>query len=114
MALLTMRSESGMTHGDLVRDILVTVSPLGMAWSNNTGVLRDKTDRPVRYGLPGSSDVIAIIKGRFVGIEAKVGKDRQRENQVNFAAAVRAAGGVYILARSVDDVRNTLKLEGLA
>lgn len=103
-----------MTHGDLVRDILVTVSPLGMAWSNNTGVLRDKTDRPVRYGLPGSSDIIAIIKGRFVGIEAKVGKDRQRENQANFAAAVRRAGGLYILARSVDDVRNTLKLEGLA
>lgn len=103
-----------MTHGDLVRDILIDVSPLGLAWGNNTGVLRDATNRPVRYGLSGSSDIIAIIKGRFVGIEAKVGKDRQRGNQANFATAVRKAGGIYILARSVDDVRNTLKLEGLA
>jgi len=103
-----------MTHGDLVRSILLAVSPLGMAWGNNTGVLRDKTDRPVRFGLPGSSDIIAIIKGRFVGIEAKVGADRQRKNQCNFATAVRKAGGIYILARSVDDVLNTLKLEGLA
>lgn len=103
-----------MTHGDLVREILLAVSPLGMAWSNNTGVLRDATNRPVRYGLPGSSDVIAIVRGRFVGIEAKVGKDRQRQNQADFATAVRRAGGIYILARSVDDVLNTLKLEGLA
>lgn len=103
-----------MTHGDLCREILLEVSPLGMAWINNSGVLRDKTDRPVRFGLPGSSDIIAIIQGRFVGIEAKVGKDLQRRNQENFAAAVRRAGGIYILARSVDDVVNTLKLEGLA
>lgn len=103
-----------MTHSDLCREILLAVSPMGMAWINNTGVLRDKTDRPVRFGLPGSSDIIAIIQGRFVGIEAKVGADRQRKNQSNFAQAVRRAGGVYILARSVDDVRNTLKLEGLA
>lgn len=103
-----------MTHNDLVRAILVTVSPLGMAWQNNTGVLRDRDDRPVRYGLPGSSDIIAVIAGRFVGIEAKVGADRQRQNQADFAAALRRAGGVYILARSVDDVREMLALEGLA
>lgn len=103
-----------MTHGELVNDILLAVSPLGMAWKNNTGVLRDQTGRPVRYGLPGSSDVLACIRGRFVGIEAKVGADRQRQNQSDFAAAIRAAGGIYILARSVDDVRNTLRLEGLA
>lgn len=102
-----------MTHCELVNEILLTVSPLGMAWSNNTGVLRDANNRPVRYGLNGSSDVIAIIRGRFVGIEAKVGRDKQRPNQARFAEAVRKAGGVYILARSIDDVRNTLTLEGL-
>lgn len=103
-----------MTHTDLVNEILLAVSPHGMVWKNNTGVLRDANNRPVRYGLPGSSDVLACIKGRFVGIEAKVGRDKQRQNQCAFAAAVRQAGGVYILARSVDDVVNTLKLEGLA
>jgi hypothetical protein len=101
-----------MTHGELVNDILLEVSPLGMAWSNATGAV--KVDgRFLRYGLQGSSDVLACIKGRFVGIEAKVGADRQRKNQGNFAEAIRKAGGVYILARSVDDVRNTLRIEGL-
>jgi len=103
-----------MTHSDLVRSILLEVSPLGLAWVNNTGMLKDKDGRPVRYGLPGSSDILACIGGRMVGIEAKVGKDRQRGNQSDFAAALRRAGGIYILARSVDDVKNTLRLEGLA
>lgn len=103
-----------MTHNDLVRNILITVSPLGMAWQNATGALKDATGRLIRYGLPGSSDIIAIIAGRFVGIEAKVGRDQQRPNQAAFATAVQRAGGIYILARSVDDVINALTLEGLA
>jgi hypothetical protein len=103
-----------MTHTDLVNEILLQVSPLGLFWKNNTGVLRDRDDRPVKYGLPGSSDILGCVKGRFIGIEAKVGRDRQRENQSFFALAVRNAGGLYILARSVDDVTNTLRLEGVA
>lgn len=103
-----------MTHGALVNDILLAVSPIGMAWANNTGALKDANGRLVRYGLSGSSDIIAIIRGRFVGIEVKVGRDAHRHNQKNFAAAVRRNGGIYVLARSVDDVLNTLKLEGLA
>lgn len=103
-----------MTHGDLVNAILLEVSPLGLAWANNTGALKDLTGRLVRYGLSGSSDILGCINGRMVCIEAKVGRDRQRQNQSDFATAVRAAGGIYILARSVDDVRNTLRLEGLA
>lgn len=103
-----------MTHSDLVRQILLAVSPIGLAWPNQTGALKDQTGRLVRFGLSGSSDIIAVIKGRFVGIEVKVGRDRQRQNQANFAAAVQKAGGLYILARSVDDVMNALALEGLA
>lgn len=102
-----------MTHSDLVNDILLTVSPHGLAWNNNTGALKDQTGRLVRYGLPGSSDVLACIRGRFVGIEAKVGRDRQRTNQQDFSNAVHQAGGIYILARSVEDVTNRLRLEGL-
>lgn len=103
-----------MTHSDLVNEILLEISPLGLAWNNNTGALKDQTGRLVRYGLPGSADVIACLNGRFIGIEAKVGADRQSQKQADFATAVRRAGGIYILARSVDDVRNTLTLEGIA
>lgn len=101
-----------MTHGDLVNSILLTLSPHGLAWSNPTGALKVE-DRFIRYGLSGSSDVLACIKGRFVGVEAKVGRDTHRANQRRFADAVHSAGGIYILARSVDDVTNRLRLEGL-
>lgn len=103
-----------MTHSDLINEILLAISPSGMAWKNSTGALKDATGRLVRYGLKGSADILACIKGRMVAIEVKVGRDQQRTEQQNFAAAIRRAGGVYILARSVDDVVNTLKLEGLA
>lgn len=102
-----------MTHAQLVNEILVTVSPLGLAWSNPTGALKTD-DRFIRFGLSGSSDILACIKGRMIGIEAKCGKDRARPNQQRFATALTAAGGLYIVARSVDDVRDALKIEGLA
>lgn len=115
-------------HGDLVNDILVEISPLGLAWSNQTGqgwsgkmvgrlpngdvVLRNA--RPVKFGLPGSTDVLACVNGRMVVIEAKTGTGRLQENQKGFAEAADKAGALHILARSVDDVTNTLALEGLA
>lgn len=90
-----------MTHADLVNRLLLAVSPLGLAWSNNTGAL--KVDgRMVRYGLPGSSDILACINGRLFGIEAKVGRDAWRPKQRAFADALARAGGTYILARSTD------------
>ncbi len=90
-----------MTHADLVNKLLLAVSPMGLAWSNNTGALK-ADDRMVRYGLPGSSDILACIGGRMFGIEAKVGRDAWRQKQKDFAAALTRAGGTYILARSTD------------
>ncbi len=102
-----------MTHRDLVASVLLTLAPHGIAWANNTGALKDQTGRLVRYGLVGSPDILACIKGRMVGIECKVGRDWQRHPQKQFAAALERAQGVYILARSVDDVRARLTQEGL-
>lgn len=101
------------THTQLVRDILVDISPLGLFWENNTGALPDRYGRLVRYGLKGSSDILGCLKGRFIGIEVKVGADRQRKEQSAFQRAVEAAGGIYILARSVADVRRALEVAGL-
>ena len=116
-----------MTHGELVNEILLTVAPLGLAWANQTGQgwvgeLVGKRDgnvvlrhaRPIKFGLPGSTDILASIKGRMVVIEVKTGTGRLQRNQSNFAKAAVRAGALHILARSVDDVVNTLRLEGLA
>ena len=92
-----------MTHGDLVKRLMLAASPYGLCWSNATGAAR-VDDRMLRYGLPGSSDILLSKRptGRMVGIEAKVGKDGWRPKQQNFAKALNAAGGLYILARSTD------------
>jgi hypothetical protein len=92
-----------MTHADLVNKLLLAVSPFGLAWSNPTGALKTD-DRFIRFGLPGSSDILLVKApdGRLVAIEAKVGRDEWRKKQRNFAAAVERAGGIYILARSTD------------
>lgn len=92
-----------MTHTDLVNRLLLAVSPLGLAWSNNTGALKTN-ERLIRYGLPGSSDILLSLapSGRMIGIEAKVGDDPWRPKQRNFAKALTQAGGLYILARSKD------------
>lgn len=90
-----------MTHAGLVNKLLLAVSPMGLAWSNATGAA--KVDgRMLRYGLPGSADILACVGGRMFGIEAKVGRDAWRPKQRAFAEALTRAGGIYILARSTD------------
>lgn len=74
-------------------------------WRNNTGAI--KTDgRFIRYGSPGSPDILCVMPphGQLVGIEVKDVKGRLNENQVAFKEQLEAVGGRYILARSLDDV----------
>lgn len=73
-------------------------------WRNNTGATKTERGGFLRYGFPGSPDIICVIRGQFVGIEVKAKGEKQNENQVNFQKALEKAGGVYILAYSLDDV----------
>lgn len=75
------------------------------------GALRFLT-RPMGFGLIGSSDIIVVMgpRGRFVGIEVKV-DDQQSHEQVAFEKRITALGGVYILARDVDEC--LLELAGI-
>ena len=65
--------------------------------------------KPTRFHVPGTSDIICCIKGRFIGIEVKQLKGRQTPNQRSFEERVIKEKGVYILARSVEDVIEGLK-----
>ncbi len=101
-------------HKALVNSILLAISPLGLAWSNDThGLAYDRRGNPFKSGLTGSSDILACIRRRFVAIEAKTGTGDLSTPQRRFRDAVIRAGGVWILARSVDDVINILRLESL-
>lgn len=47
--------------------------------------------------------------GQFIGIEVKTGSSKPRKNQEEAHAAIRAAGGIVIVARSLDDVMDVLR-----
>lgn len=111
----------------VLNDVLVAASALpetlvfrqntGMAWQGEP--LHAKTGstvtvrpgmrilmnaRPINFGLVGSGDILGANRGRPLAIETKTLTGAQREAQRNFEAAWVRAGGLYILARSVDDV----------
>lgn len=103
-------------HDDLVRSIRLYLSEIGglSVKIDTPGLLYDRNGTPVKIGKKGVLDIVATIKGRFVAIDAKVGKDRLKPDQINFADAVTRAGGIAFAAWSVDDVANRLRMEGLA
>jgi len=53
-------------------------------------------------GTRGTSDLKAVIGGRFVAIEIKCSAtgDKQRPAQIQYQAEVEQAGGIYIIASS--------------
>ena len=102
-------------HDDLVRKIRIFISEIGglSCHIETPGLLFDKAGRPVKIGKKGRLDIAATIKGRSVWIDAKIGRDKLKPDQQKFAQAVQRAGGIAFPAYSVDDVRNTLTIEGL-
>jgi hypothetical protein len=97
--------------------IMLAMSGVGsIVWRNNTGVLKNEEGIPVRFGLcVGSSDIIGItpvmitqeMVGRCVGIftavEVKSATGRTKPEQQIFLDAVKKAGGIAGVARSVED-----------
>lgn len=83
-------------------------------WRNSSGGMytgtADGRGRYVRFGQPGVSDLCALVNGRFFAIEIKAGKDTLRPAQVRFLEQIEAAGGVAVVARSVEDVANAVEI----
>jgi hypothetical protein len=81
-------------------------------WRANTGVARIG-NRVVRFGVPGQADLTGILPdGRRLEIEVKSPAGTQTEDQHNFQRMIERFGGVYVLARSVEDVRRALAQAG--
>jgi hypothetical protein len=99
-----------MSEAGIQAQILLAIGrmPELMIWRQNVGKFRLDTGRVISFGVAGCPDIIGCYKGRFVGIEVKTPKGRQSDQQINFQAAVERAGGIYILARSVDDAVSAL------
>ena len=96
---------------DTQADILVFVTNLPHAFfvRANTGAGRNLSGRVVQFNIVGTPDIIGCYRGWFVGIEVKSAGGRQSIDQQRYQAALTAADGLYILARSVEDVYNGIQ-----
>lgn len=62
------------------------------------------------YGLKGSPDILACSpEGQFAGFECKTGKAVQNKDQLNFEKAVIKRDGIYIVIRSLEQMKEFLK-----
>lgn len=68
----------------------------------------------ITYGNEGFPDLAGIYHGIFIGIEIKVGKDKQRKAQKVMEEVINNAGGVYMIVddKSPLDIQME-KLEGI-
>lgn len=83
-------------------------------WRQNSGLfLTPDGQHPVRAGIPGCADLSGILSdGRRLEIEVKSTRGRQSKQQLAFQRMIQRFQGVYILARSIDDVYRGLREHG--
>lgn len=89
-------------------------------WRNNTGahggVRQNKAGEAkrwfVRYGKVGQADITGLFKpwGTRLEIEVKTPGNGATEKQLAFGDSIREAGGIYMVVRSVEEVREKLDL----
>lgn len=88
-----------------------------LVWNHPTGVGRSLYgNRVIRFGLVGSGDVVGVqaveilpehvgqVFGRALAIETKSSAGEQRTQQEKFEKAWTLRGGLYVLARGVEDI----------
>jgi hypothetical protein len=79
--------------------------PGGHAFRVNTTGIWDEKKQVFRTaaGQKGIADVVGCVKGRFISVEVKAGKDRQSTDQKVFQQDIELSGGAYFLVHSTDE-----------
>ena len=62
---------------------------------------------------PGTTLNNGVSFTRLIGLELKAGKGRQSESQKEMAERFEAVGGVYLIARTLDEVEILLRAAGV-
>lgn len=90
----------------LVYSCLSMLNIMGFyCWRNNTGALKDVAGRMVKFGKPGSADILGVTKeGRFIAVECKTKKGKLSPLQEIFLEEVRKRGGIAVVVHSVDEL----------
>ena len=84
---------------------------------NNVGIYDPRTKgyrQTPKYSIKGVSDILLLHKGQSVFIEVKVPKSiytkktYQSKEQKNFEEKINNNGGIYIVARCVEDLSSII------
>lgn len=108
------KGKQAVIESELMRRIQMAATVYGARlFRNNCGAYRvpGSRGRFIRYGVasPGGSDLIGWTEqGRFLAVEVKTDSPVS-DAQYAFLSAVRSAGGIGIVAYSVDDLLTALK-----
>jgi hypothetical protein len=117
-------------ESEALRSVKDLLYQLGIFWERrNTGVAKHKTGRPVRFGIPGTADIMATIDlGRhrpglvapnglrpqlLLWIETKSARGTQSYDQKLFQRIVEQNGHAYLMVRSAGEVVDWLKSKNL-
>jgi len=79
-------------------------------WRANVLVAQDRNGRVIRAGIKGQADISGVLRpsGRRIEIECKTKTGRQSKEQQAWQRMIEWAGGLYLIARSIEDVRLAL------
>ena len=62
---------------------------------------------------PGAPDLLILWRGRTIGLELKTGRGRLSSEQLAFSMRWTTAGGLYAVARSLEEVADLLDAAGV-
>ena len=86
-------------------------------WKQHRGKFKVQDEYGIRwieFNVPGAADITGIWKaygGKRIEIECKTGAAKQTKDQIAFQKMIEDMGGIYIIARSVDDVKHLVKMQ---
>jgi len=96
----------------------------GQTFKAAEGDMLIKGARPVKFGLPGSGDIVGVKEifitpemagtkiGQFVSLEIKTPKGIQSDQQLKFQKMVRRLGGKCEVARNADEAVQKIMGDG--
>lgn len=94
-------------EADVLKAVLATLEMHPkVAWvaRMNSGAFQIE-GRFIKAGFKGCSDILGMLKGgRMLAVECKSSKGKESADQAAFGERVAQDGGLYFVARSVDDV----------
>lgn len=99
-----------MTEAEIKRGICdwLAMQPECMFWINSAGKIPGRIGRS-RYQRNGVPDILGIWRRRPLSIEVKKPEGKVSSEQREFLLEFTTKGGIAIVARSLDELKSSLK-----